>query len=57
LAAYQQWKTGGKRKITKSIEVTVNPNGTLTIRRDVIEENYSIGEILGSAVKAALGGD
>jgi hypothetical protein len=57
LAAYQLWKTGGKQKVTSTIEITVKPDGTLTIRKDVIEENYSIGEILGSAVKAALGGD
>jgi hypothetical protein len=56
LAAYQLWKTGGKQKVTSTIEVTVKPDGTLTIRKDVIEENYSIGEILGSAVQAALGG-
>jgi hypothetical protein len=55
LAAYQLWKTGGKQKVTKTIEVTVKPSGAVTIRYDVIEENYSIGEILGGAVKAALG--
>jgi hypothetical protein len=56
LAAYQLWKTGGKQKLTSTIEITVKPDGVLTIRKDVIEENYGIGEILGSAVKAALGG-
>ena len=55
LAAYQLWKTDGKKKVTSRTEITVAPDGTLTIRKDVIEENYSIGEILGSAVKAATG--
>jgi Flp pilus assembly protein CpaB len=55
LAAYQLWNTWGKQKVTKTVTITVNPDKTLTVRQELVEENYSIGEILGNAVKAALG--
>jgi hypothetical protein len=55
LAAYQLWNTRGKQKVTKTVTITVNPDKTLTVRQELVEENYSIGEILGNAVKAALG--